>query len=240
MNTSEYQKYCWENYKSALKIPKNYCYLYGNPVKVHVPVDTTCGGVMIIGAYPTAHFNAIGSERDVPVEDHLYPFSNELYFDGLRIREVDSGRELEELFLKPIGIKREETWITDLVKIFLFKEGHQNKYKRLGFQGALVDRKEFDRLAKAGLHYIFEEINLCKPKVILGLGAEVNAILLNESIAKATSTIQVAEKRILSIGENTYNYFACPHPGILMREDDEKGKWKQVLKIIIEKIKLEL
>lgn len=125
-------------------------------------------------------------------------------------------------------------------KSFSVKEGHQNKYKRLGFQGTLVDRREFDSLAKAGLHYIFEEINLCNPKVILGLGAEVNATLLNESIAKATSTIQVAEKRILSIGENKYNYFACPHPGILMREDDEKGKWKQVLKIIIEKIKLEL
>lgn len=237
---TSFQQKCWQNYKRNVNIPENYTYLYGNPVKVHVPVDTACGGLMIIGAYPTAHFNVIGSERDVPVADHLYPFSNEKYFDGSRIREVDSGRELEELFLKPLAVKREETWITDLVKIFLFKEGHQNKYKRLGFQGTLVDRKEFDRLAKAGLHYIFEEINLCNPKVILGLGAEVNAILLNESIAKATSTIQIAEKRKLSIGENKYNYFACPHPGILMREDDETGKWKQVLKMIIEKIKLEL
>lgn len=128
-----YQQKCWRKYKKEVYIPEDYCYLYGNQVKVHVPVDTACGGIMIIGAYPTAHFNAIGSERDVPVGDHLYPFSNEKYFDGSRIREVDSGRELEELFLKPIGVKREETWITDLVKIFLFKEGHQNKYKRLGF-----------------------------------------------------------------------------------------------------------
>lgn len=235
-----FQQNCWKYYKRDANIPETYTYLYGNPVKVHVPVDTACGGIIIIGAYPTAHFNTIGSERDVPVGDHLYPFSNEKYFDGSRIREVDSGRELEELFLKPLGVKREQTWITDLVKVFLFKEGHQSKYKRLGFQGTLVDRGEFDRFAKAGLSYIFEEINLCRPKVILGLGAEVNAILLNESIAKATSTIQVAEKRILSIGENKYNYFACPHPGILMREDDETGKWKQVLKIIIEKIKPEL
>jgi len=237
---SVFQQNCWKYYKRDVNIPETYTYLYGNPVKVHVPVDTACGGIMIIGAYPTAHFNTISSERDVPVGDHLYPFSNEKYFDGSRIREVDSGRELEELFLKPLAVKREVTWITDLVKIFLFKEGHQNKYERLGFKDTLVGRKEFDRLAKAGLPYIFEEINLCGPKVILGLGAEVNATLLNESIVKATSTIQLAEKRILSIGENNYNYFACPHPGILMREDNEKGKWKQVLKIIIEKIKLEL
>ncbi len=126
-SVSDYQQHCWKTYKEKLGISPRYRYLYGNLVKVHVPVDTACGGVMIIGAYPTAHFNAIGSERDVPVEDHLYPFSNERYFDGSRIREVDSGRELEELFLKPLGISRDKTWITDLVKIFLFKDGHKQK-----------------------------------------------------------------------------------------------------------------
>ena len=235
-----YQKKCWNTYKQKVGIPDGYCYLNGNPVKVHVPVDTAFGGVMIIGAYPTAHFNVIGRERDVPVGDHLYPFSNEKYFDGSRIRVVDSGRELEELFLNPLGLKREDTWITDLVKVFLFKPGHKDKYARLGFTGQLVDRNDFNKLAEASKSFIEEEIKICKPKIILGLGAEVNSILLNESMAKATNTIHLTEKRLLKVEDIEYNYFACPHPGILMRENNETGKWKNVLRVIIDKIKLDL
>lgn len=237
---TSFQKRCWNTYKKEVGIPESYCYLNGNPVKVHVPVDTACGGIMIIGAYPTAHFNVIGRERDVPVGDHLYPFSNEKYFDGSRIRVVDSGRELEELFLNPLGLKREDTWITDLVKVFLFKTGHKNKYERLGFKGAVVNRSEFNKLARASLPFIYEEISICKPKLILGLGAEVNSILLNESMAKATDTIRLTENRLLKVEDVEYNYIACPHPGILMRENNETGKWKNVLRVIIEKINSEL
>jgi len=236
----DYQRKCWTTYKEEVGISKDYCYLNGNLVKVHVPVDTACEGIMIIGAYPTAHFNVIGRERDVPVGDHLYPFSNEKYFDGSRIRVVDSGRELEELFLNPLGLKREDTWITDLVKVFLFKTGHKNKYERLGFKGAVVNRSEFNKLARASLPFIYEEISICKPKLILGLGSEVNSILLNESMAKATDTIRLTENRLLKVEDVEYNYIACPHPGILMRENNETGKWKNVLRVIIENINSEL
>ena len=128
---NDYQKRCWETYKYKAKINSESCYLHGNPLKVHVPVDTALNGLMIIGAYPTAHFNMINSINDVPVSDHLYPFSDEIYFDGSRIRTVESGRELQELLFQPLGIKREDCWITDLVKVFLFKEGHIKKYRAL-------------------------------------------------------------------------------------------------------------
>lgn len=244
-SVSDYQQHCWKTYKEKLGISPRYRYLYGNLVKVHVPVDVACGGVMIIGAYPTAHFNAIGSERDVPVEDHLYPFSNELYFDGSRIREVDSGRELEELFLKPLGISRDKTWITDLVKIFLFKDGHIQKYNRLtktlnleDCMADLVHREDFMKFAKLeeNRKFIQQEIELCMPTVILGLGAEVNAVMLDMSVASATKAIEACKPIEYRLNGNTYSYFACPHPGILMRED-ENGKWKGYLKKIIEEVK---
>lgn len=244
-SVSDYQQHCWKSYKDKLGISPRYRYLYGHPVKVHVPVDVACGGVMIIGAYPTAHFNAVGSERDVPVEDHLYPFSNELYFDGSRIREVDSGRELEELFLKPLGISRDKTWITDLVKVFLFKEGHRQKYIRLtetlnleDCTADLVHRKDFMKFAKCpeNLQFIQQEIELCKPTVILGLGAEVNAVMLNLSEGAATKAIEACKPIEYKLNGHIYSYFACPHPGILMRED-ENGKWKECLKKIVEEIK---
>ena len=233
-----YQKECWKNYKKQVGISGNYTYLYGNPVKVHVPVDVAEHGLMIIGAYPTAHFNTIGSEKDVPVCDHLYPFSNEIYFDGSRIRTVDSGRELEDLFLKPLNnLSRSQTWITDLVKVFLFKEGHKEKYRRLGFSGELVDRNEFMYLAKKSECFIKQEIELCQPKVILGLGAEVNEVLLKMSKEKATKTIASCQQQEYKVNGVSYPYFACPHPGILMREKEDNNKWKIVLEQILEKVK---
>ena len=86
----EYQQDCWKNYKTKIGIPQNYNYLYGNPVKVHVPVDVATGGLMIVGAYPTTQFNSIEDSQgkiilDVPVADHLFPFSNDKYFDGSRV-----------------------------------------------------------------------------------------------------------------------------------------------------------
>ena len=81
----EYQQDCWKNYKTKIGIPQNYNYLYGNPVKVHVPVDVATNGLMIVGAYPTAQFNTINGINDVPVADHLFPFSNDKYFDGSRV-----------------------------------------------------------------------------------------------------------------------------------------------------------
>ncbi len=234
-----YQVECWRTYKEKVGIPESYSYLYGNLVKVHVPIDVACGGIMIIGAYPTAHFNAIGNERDVPVGDHLYPFSCEKYFDGSYVREVDSGRELEELFLKPLRINRSQTWITDLVKVFLFKEGHAEKYKRLGFKGSLVDRSKLMTLAKDSVSFIEQEIEICKPKVILGLGAEVNAVLLKKSKEVATEIIASSQRQVIRVNDLEYNYFSCPHPGILMREEDElKGKWGKVLSNTLNEIKL--
>jgi len=45
---TQYQKQCWKTYKQEVGISANYTYLYGNPVKVHVPMDTACCGVMIM------------------------------------------------------------------------------------------------------------------------------------------------------------------------------------------------
>lgn len=240
METSEkisnYQKSCWSSYKNQLGILETYTYLYGNPVKVHVPLDTAYGGIMIIGAYPTAHFNTISSERDVPVGDHLYPFSSEKYFDGSTVRDVCSGRELEDLFLKPLQISRSQAWITDLVKVFLFKEGHAEKYKHLGFKGNLHTRNQFMDFAKKSISFIEQEIEICKPKVILGLGAEVNAVMLNKSVSIVTTIMEHNPKQEINIDKQAYTYYACPHPGILMRESAISNKWNTVLTRIINEV----
>ena len=236
-NIKTYQRKTWRTYKQAIGLPENYTYLFGNPVKVHVPVDTAINGVMIIGAYPTAHFNVIGSQKDVPVSDHLYPFSNEEYFDGSRVNGVKSGEEIKTNFLDKLGIERKDCWITDLVKVFLFKEGHVKKYTALGYPGHTETRSKFDDYAKASKGFIDEEIQIAQPKVILGLGTEVNAVMLNTSGAKAQKHMADAVQVGYPLNGKVYPYFPVPHPGILMREDKVTGTWNKALNKAIKNIR---
>ena len=96
-----------------------------------MPVVTNPGGVMIIGAYPTAKFATIDGVRDVPVADIDAPFSNQTYFDGASVRDVRAGKEMETEYLKPLGLIENQLWLTNLVKVFLFKPGHVAKYEKL-------------------------------------------------------------------------------------------------------------
>ena len=234
----EYQQRCWKQYKSDIGLPENYNYLYGNPVKVHVPVDVATGGLMIVGAYPTAQFNTIKSINDVPVADHLYPFSNDTYFDGSRVRQVKSGEELEEFFLKKLEYPRNKCWITDLVKVFLFKEGHVSKYHQLGFPGFLANRSNFTKLASSemNLQYLYYEIQLSQPKVILLLGEEVTSVVLNVSRAEANNLLQ-SDCPDLILNKKLYKIVASPHPGILMRQGEAGVKWRKISERQLEQLK---
>lgn len=232
-----YQKNLWKNYKSEIGLPENYTYLYGNPVKVHVPVDVAMGGLMIVGAYPTAQFNTINGINDVPVADHLYPFSNDTYFDGSRIRQVKSGQELDDYFLKRLNYPRSKCWITDLVKVFLFKEGHIEKYNKLGYWGIAPNRNDFMKLASSerNLQYLYDEIELAQPKAILLLGEEVTAAVFNASRKVANQLLQQGTQN-LNVGSKKYAVIASPHPGILMHSGIAGEKWREIAEKQISKL----
>jgi uracil-DNA glycosylase len=233
---SKYLKRISKSYKTDVGLPADYSYLYGNPIKVHVPIDLATNGLMIIGAYPTAHFNVINGIRDVPVEDHLYPFSNERYFDGSTINHVKSGAEIEDYFLNQLKIKREDVWITDLVKVFLFKEGHIKKYESLGYKGHKETRSQFLELAKKSVIFINEEIELAQPKVILGLGSEVNSVILNQSEKEVQKLMLKGNSVNYKVNGQEYLYFPVPHPGILMRGGEGSLKWRGALDRSLSKI----
>lgn len=238
----DYQQRCWKNYKSDIKLPHNYSYLFGNPIKVHVPVDVCVGGLMIVGAYPTAQFNTINGINDVPVADHLFPFSNDTYFDGSRIRQVKSGEELETFFLQKLNLKRSDCWITDLVKVFLFKDGHIEKYLQLSkthqisTEGIKANRNDFMALAKASLTYLYDEIELANPKAILLLGEEVTSAVMGISKSEANRLLQSGIKKI-SIRDKQRTVVACPHPGILMRGGDASVKWRKIADLQLEELR---
>ena len=223
MTTTDYQKECFKNYKNTIGYPANYTYLTGNPINVLVPIETTLNNVMIVGAYPSAKFYTINGVSDTPMTDNDSPFSNESYFDGSRVRTIPSGKELNEVILEKIDVKRSDCWITDLVKVFLFKEGHIKRYKKLGKTDLAENRTKFIQFAEKSLKWLETEIDICNPKIIVLLGAEVSQVFFAVSYDKAKNwmTGNVIKKVIRGVERNI---ICLPHPGILIKRT-EKNKW---------------
>ncbi len=175
-----FQQRLYTRYKKNLSLPPTYCYLYGNPVQPAVPLDTPRRGVCFIGAYPPARLATAGSERAVPVGDGCGPFSTEPYFDGSRVRTAAEGQALERNYLVPLGLRREQCWLTYLVRVFLFKDEHLARYRRLGCAWPEWEtHSHFESLARQGLDWLEEELALARPRLVITLGAEVAGILQN-------------------------------------------------------------
>lgn len=220
MTVTEYQKDCFKNYKQSIGYPSEYAYLSGTPINVLVPIETTLNNVMIVGAYPSAKFYTINGVSDTPMADNDSPFSNESYFDGSRVRTIPSGKELNEVILEKIGVNRTDCWITDLVKVFLFKEGHIKRYEKLGKTGLTENRNKFIEYAEKSMDWLDREIEICDPKVIILLGLEVTKMFfsLTDSISKQYLNGSTKTKTINGIDRNI---ICLPHPGILMKKTDQ-------------------
>jgi uracil-DNA glycosylase len=83
-------------------------------------------------------------------------------------------RGLRGFLLDPLEIAFEKCWITDLVKVFLYKPDHLDSCGD-ACPGVKVPqlRTEFMTLAKKSLAWLREECDLCKPKLVITLGQEV-------------------------------------------------------------------
>jgi uracil-DNA glycosylase len=230
MKISDYQKDCFRNYKSSIGYPEHYRYLHGTPINALVPIETVQNNVMVVGAYPSAKFYKVegsngSSVADTPVADNDAPFSNESYFDGSRVRTIPSGKELNEVILQNIGVNRSECWITDLVKVFLFKEGHVNRYKKLGKTDIEENRSRFYEYAQKSLPWLNQEIEICNPYVIILLGTEVTSAILNVPASTAKSYLD-GDVRQKQINQVTRNFVCLPHPGIIMKRM-KKNPWPE-------------
>lgn len=125
------QQFMFQNYVEEVGLDSQASYIYGNPLRPVVPLDVGTGGVFFLGTYPSARFEYI-KNVEVPACDILGPFANDRWFDGKRIREQCSSNIFQVLFLDPLEIERSACWISNLVKVFLFKNGHAKKYQQLG------------------------------------------------------------------------------------------------------------
>lgn len=127
MTIQQYQKKCAGEYMSSIGFPEETSYLYGNPVRTVVPIETAIGKIMIIGPQPAAKVFFEKNIPDVPLQDATAPFSVEPYYDGNRVRSSYTGQELNEVILESLEIPRAKCWLTTLVKVFLFDEDHVKK-----------------------------------------------------------------------------------------------------------------
>ena len=203
-------------------------YFGGAPLRPVVPLDTAIGGFFILGAYPSARFEVVGRERDVPVGDNLGPFEPERYFDGDRVRTQASADELAQHYLKPLGIQRDECWVTDLVKVFLFKPGHRDKYARLKAEAPRgYERERFEELGRLSMPWIIRELEVAKPKLLVTLGAEVAGVVRGVKSTTARTALIAPDVSELRVGGLTVPVVHLAHPGIVMRKGgaDSRNPW---------------
>lgn len=217
MTIQQYQKECFTNYKSSIGYPITFDFFHGTQINPLVPIETVTEKAMIVGAYPSAKFFTIDGETNVPVASNNSPFSDEHYFDGSRVRQIPSGKELNEVILQRIGIERKDCWITNLVKVFLFKEGHIKKYNKLGKYTIEENRSSFEEYAKKSIKWLEMEIGICSPGIIIILGYEAVKVFFGLSTKNAKEYLN-GEIKVKEIGGIERNIICLPHPGILMKK----------------------
>lgn len=225
-----YQQECFREYSLSIGLPQPYTYPDGNPIRPLPPVQTAPGGLMIVGAYPSARFEArpaadgSGRRRLVPIGDNLHPFAEEEYFDGVRLRRLESGYQIRFRLLERLGLNPEQCWITDLVKVFLYKPEHKNSVGAVhpGFNPPIL-RGEFRTLAENSVPWLKQECDLCQPRLMVTLGEEVAQVIGGEPRAKADDLLNREVYPATTIG--SWPVLHLPHPDACRRNE----KWCAVM-----------
>jgi hypothetical protein len=206
-----FQQRLFSRYRHSLSLPARYNFYYGNPVQPVVPPETTTKAVCLIGDSPPARLGTVGPEQELPLENIGRPFSLEPYFDGRRVRSETPW--LEQLYLTPLGLRREQCWLTYLVKVFLFKDEHLARYRRLGCPWPERETSsQFDQLARQGLGWLEEELALLGPKVVITLGAAVAGVLQDVRGLAGRETLLTGHLQDLWLGEGVYPVIHLARP----------------------------
>ena len=214
-------------YADTVGLDPHVHYAGGARLRPLPPLDTALNGVMIVGAYPSARFEFMAGVRDVPVGDNLGPFEPERYFDGSSVRTQRSADELARYYLEPLQLNREQDcWVTDLVKVFLFKSGHRAKYEKLGIavpEG--YHRERFEELGRASVGMLLAELQVAQPELVITLGREVAGILRGVDGSKARNALLGNPPVEVEIQGHRMTMVHLAHPGIVMRRSSTSNPW---------------
>ena len=239
-NVRSFQKECFAKYLTDIRsevsvIPEEYVYPDGNPIRPVLPIQKAPCHTMIISAFPSARLENRHGVL-IPIADDLAPFAEQLYFDGVRVRPQTSREALNEDYFPQLGIKPEEIWITDLVKIFLMSEDHCENCLQIAPQRTFVNtRDHFKEIAKCpgNIKWISREIEVCNPKLIITLG-EVPARVLTADEKTDNKLLldgNINEKPVL--GEKR-SIAHLAHPEICRRNNDWKMRTQEAISRLAE------
>jgi uracil-DNA glycosylase len=214
--------------QKGLCLPSPYRYYDGAPVGTVVPLDTAQEQVMIIGAYPSARFATVRGVPYVPIGDVGRPFPEKMHMAGGEAWTVPSGRELRERYLVPLGLSREQCWITNLVRVFLFQKWHAVKSRQLepSWTGEET-RSRFECLAKEGKGWLGEELAIARPRIVITLGAEAAGILRGVKGQQPRNALLGGTVQEMAVGGIAYPVIHLAHPGILMRRGSASNPWPE-------------
>jgi len=113
----KYQQRCFNDYNTSIGLSKKYAFPDGNIIQPLPPIQVKTNSIMIIGAYPSAKFEYRKQitppfrNRLMPVANNLQPFADEQYFDGVRTRDLVSGRTIREYLLTTLGLDVKDCWM---------------------------------------------------------------------------------------------------------------------------------
>jgi hypothetical protein len=75
------QQVMFREYARSVGLSPDARYYGGARLRPVVPLDIAIGGYFVIGAYPSAQFESVEGENDVPVGDNLGPFEPQVGAD---------------------------------------------------------------------------------------------------------------------------------------------------------------
>jgi uracil-DNA glycosylase len=234
----DYQQRCHGEYAESIGLPEPYTYPDGNLIRPLPPVQTRTGSLMVLGAYPSARFESRasrlhpGRQRLVPVADNLQPFGDEQYFDGVRVRTLESGAGLRKYLLSPLNLAFEACWITDLVKVFLYKPEHAASCGDVHPEFPVpVLRTHYRDLARQSLPWLQAECRLCQPRLVVTLGLEVAQAVSGEWNSVADDLLNREKSRPEATDGCPTLYL--PHPDACRRSE----KWRNQLRLRLPAVK---
>jgi hypothetical protein len=234
----DYQQKCYRDYLQSIGILEPYTFPDGNPIRPLPPVQVKTHGLMIIGAYPSARFESRPSHNNpnryrlIPAANNLQPFGDEQYFDGTRVRTLTSTDSLKIYLLSKLPKEPQDCWITDIVKVFLYKQAHVASCSEVVPEFRVIaNRNDFIKLAIKSLPWLQEECEICQPKLILTLGEEVAQVISGDRTAYADDLLfrEISHSETL-LGSPT---IFLPHPDACRRF----SKWRENMGQRIESIK---
>jgi uracil-DNA glycosylase len=171
----------------------------------------------------------------IPVADNLQPFGYEQYFDGLRVRTLESADGLQKYLLTSLLISFEQCWITDIVKVFLYKLQHQDSCGDVCPEFSVpVLRSRFRDLAQKSLPWLQEECHICRPRLIVTLGQEVAQVVSGKMNASADELLSGDITHPAPL--DGYPTLFLPHPDACRRSEKWRVNMAERVKMVRSKL----